>query len=78
MEDYIKIYAVSGDPYDPYDTDKHLLKEHMLFTVCAESQQTFHAYQAHQYKPFMHCLHPMHWMHSMLTNTHDWHLGSVT
>ncbi|DBA98976.1 TPA: hypothetical protein ACH3X1_014315 [Trebouxia sp. C0004] len=35
-EDYIKIYAISGDPYDPWDTDKRLPKEHRLFTVCAE------------------------------------------
>lgn len=24
FEDYIKIYAISGEPYDPYDTDKRL------------------------------------------------------
>ncbi len=36
FEDYIKTYAVSGDPYDPYDTDKRLPKEHRLFTICAE------------------------------------------
>ena len=36
FQDYIKIYAVSGDPYDPYDTDKRLPKEHRRFTVCAE------------------------------------------
>ena len=36
MEDYINIYAVRGDPYDPYDMDKCLPKEHRQFTVCAE------------------------------------------
>ena len=42
FEDYIKIYAVSGDPYDPYDTDKRLPKEHRLFTVCAECGRQAH------------------------------------
>ncbi len=36
LEDHIKFYAVSGDPHDPYDTDKRLPKEHKLFTICAE------------------------------------------
>jgi len=36
IEDYVKIYAISGDPYDPYETDKHLPKEHRQCTVCIE------------------------------------------
>ncbi len=46
FEDYIKNYAVSGDPYDPYDTDKRLPKEHRLFTVCAECGRQAHDWRA--------------------------------
>ncbi|KAL3157773.1 hypothetical protein ABBQ32_012198 [Trebouxia sp. C0010 RCD-2024] len=36
FEDYIKIYAINGERYDPYDTDKRLPTQHRQFTVCAE------------------------------------------
>ena len=36
INDYIKIYAVSGDPYDPWTTDKRVPKEHRQFTFCSE------------------------------------------
>lgn len=36
IEDYIKIFAISGEHYDPYDTDKRLPKQHRQFTVCTE------------------------------------------
>jgi len=36
IEDYIKIYAINGDPYDPYDTNTRLPKEHRQFIVCAQ------------------------------------------
>ena len=36
MEDYIKIHVVNNDPYDPYDMDKRLPKEHRQFTVGTE------------------------------------------
>ena len=42
IEDYIKIYAISGDNYHPLDTDKRLPKEHRQFTICAECGRQAH------------------------------------
>ena len=42
IEDYIKIYAISGDNYHPLDTDKRLPKEHRQFTICAECGRQVH------------------------------------
>ena len=42
IEDYIKIYAISGDNYHPLDTDKRLPKEHRQLTICAECGRQAH------------------------------------
>ena len=42
MEDYIEIYAISGDNYHPLDTDKGLPKEHRQFTICAKCGRQAH------------------------------------
>ena len=42
IQDYIKIYAISGNNYDPLDTDNRLPKEHRQFTVCAECGKQAH------------------------------------